>query len=74
MLQRDLFGNTTGYKRCPMCGRYKELYEFNGFGNKIQSYCKACQKVYRSKHPDKEYKQHRHDHYSLSLWDDMKKG
>lgn len=64
----DLFDN--GGKRCAYCGQYLEWWQFNRSKRSrdgLQSYCKTCQKRYREKHPNKEYKQKRKDN-SLSIW------
>jgi len=66
----DLF-QSVKTKRCPSCG--KELEAFNFYSSRssadgLQSYCKKCQRRYREKHPEKEWKWHKHDPISLSLW------
>ena len=64
----DMFGRPE--KQCACCGRFLEHHQFNVSKNSkdgLQSYCKECQKRYKSKHPDKEYKKNRTDK-SLSIW------
>ena len=66
----DLF-DSIKTKRCPSCG--KELEAFNFYPSRssadgLQSYCKKCQRRYREKHPQKEWKQFKHDNYTLNLW------
>ena len=64
----DMFGRPG--KKCAMCGRYLEHWQFNTSKTSkdgLQSYCKACQKAYRIKHPDKQYKRNRRDK-SLPIW------
>lgn len=59
-------------KRCPMCGRYLEHWQYNKSKTSkdgLQGYCKECQKKYRAHNPSKQYKQNRKDE-SLSLWND----
>ena len=58
----DIFGHPG--KRCAMCGRRLEWWQFNRSAaskDGLQSYCKACQRKYRSRHPGKEYKNNRED-------------
>ena len=64
----DIFGRPG--KRCAMCGRWLEVFQFNKSKTSkdgLQSYCKDCQKKYRMKHPNKEYKKNRKDE-SLNLF------
>ena len=64
----DMFGRPG--KRCAMCGRVLEWWQFNrSWTSKdgLQSYCKECQKRYRAKHPDKQYKKNRKDE-SLTIF------
>ena len=64
----DMFGRPE--KRCACCGRFLEHSQFNASRNSkdgLQSYCKECQKKYKAKHPEKEYKHYKNDH-SLSIW------
>lgn len=71
MLQADMFGNYGGNKRCVCCGKVKEAFEFNASkisSDGLQSYCKECQKAYRKKHPNKEFKKNRKDNHSLNLF------
>ena len=37
-------------KKCNKCGELKDNASFNKKNNRLQSYCKDCQKEYRSKH------------------------
>ena len=72
-LQADMFGRIPGVKRCACCHKYKESHEFNTSktsSDGLQSYCKSCQRLYRIKHPNKEYKQNKKDSYSLSIFED----
>lgn len=73
MLQKDLFGGYTKVKRCPYCGKMKEVFEFYQTKSGYQSYCKECQKKYHLRHPRKEYKQNKRDNYSLRLFTDEQK-
>lgn len=64
----DLFSEQG--KKCPYCGRTLEHWQFNRSRftrDGLQSYCKDCQREYRRKHPQKEWKQNKKDE-SLSLW------
>lgn len=64
----DIFGRPD--KRCAMCGKYKEHWQFNFSSlskDGLQCYCKSCQKIYRERHPDKQYKKLRNDK-SLTIW------
>ena len=64
----DIFGRPE--KRCACCGRWLERAEFNSqrsSADGLQSYCKACKKRYRMKHPMKEYKRGKKDD-SLNIW------
>ena len=57
-------------KRCALCGRYLEHWQFNrsrASRDGLQSYCKDCQRRYREKHPAKEYKQFKGGS-SLTIW------
>jgi len=67
-MQEDLFGGYMPKKRCPYCGRVKDISEFNTSKSGVSSYCKACQKLYKKKHPSKEYKQHKADYHSEKLF------
>lgn len=65
----DLFSSEQG-KRCPCCGRTLEWYRFNRSRftrDGLQSYCKECQRKYKEKHPNKEYKQNKRD-LSMTIW------
>ena len=71
MMQMDIFASVPGYKKCACCGRYKAVGEYNiskASNDGLQGYCKACQKMYRIKHPNKEYKNNKRDNYSLEIW------
>lgn len=64
----DIFGRPG--KRCAMCGKYLEHWQFNisrVSKDGLQAYCKECQRKYRAKHPDKQFKKKRKDD-SLSIW------
>ena len=57
-------------KRCPYCGKDKDISEFGicrSAANGVQSYCKACQRLYHLRHPSKEYKVRKKDK-SLEIW------
>jgi hypothetical protein len=58
-------------KRCPACGRDLELRMFNlsrSSKDGRQSYCRECQREYKRRHPEKEYKQYQNDKLTLRLW------
>ena len=74
MLNRNLVDDIFGRpeKRCPMCGRYLEHWQFGHSRNAkdgLQSYCKDCQRKYKQKNPFKQYKKLRNDK-SLNIWDE----
>ena len=65
----DIFGRPG--KRCAMCGRWLEVFQFNKSKTSkdgLQSYCRTCQQIYKKRHPTKEYKNKKQDKYSLELW------
>ncbi len=69
-MQKDIFGGYMPKKQCPYCKRVKDISEFYISKGKIQSYCKDCQKIYKQRHPKKEYKRERQDYYSLNIFED----
>ena len=68
-MQQDLFSGYMAKKRCPYCGKVKDISEFYVTKSGIQSYCKVCQKIYKRKHPRTEYKKNKRDDYSLNLFE-----
>lgn len=68
-MQADLFNGYMPKKRCPYCRKVKDISEFYVSKGVIQSYCKACQKLYKKRHPRTEYKQNKKDNYSLNLFE-----
>lgn len=67
-MQADLFGGYMPKKRCAYCRKLKDLSEFYVSKSGVQSYCKACQKLYKKKHPNIEYKKNKKDKYSLKMF------
>ena len=58
-------------KRCPSCSKELEpwyYYRSRKSADGLQSYCKGCQRIYRIKHPEKEFKQHRKSDETLNIW------
>lgn len=67
-MQEDLFDGYMRKKRCPYCRKLKDISEFNTSRSGVSSYCKECQKLYKKKHPNKEYKKNRTDYYSKDMF------
>lgn len=66
----DIFGRPE--KKCAMCGRYLEHWQFNFSTcskDGLQAYCKECQRKYREKYPEKKYRKMRNDK-SLPIWNE----
>lgn len=73
MMQMDIFSSVPGYKKCALCGKYRETFRFNKSKTTkdgLQSYCKDCQRIYHHRHPNKEFKKNKRDNFSLNIFND----